>query len=155
MGLSNPEVLKLLKIWFYNQKKTQKETSIRNWRTKGWMKVSETLRSLVPSTVKTMLEIGGGIGLETRLLEKKVETLFSLEVATHLAKENKKKGNQVIVGMGEILPFKNESFDGVYINNILEHSLFPKVFLEEIYRVIREGGYFMLAIPPDRRVKKG
>jgi len=46
----------------------------------------------------------------------------------------------LVLGMVERLPFKNKSFDFVIASHILEHSLNPGAFLNELMRVAN-GGY--------------
>jgi SAM-dependent methyltransferase len=49
----------------------------------------------------------------------------------------------VILGDAHNLPFKDAQFDFVFSNS-LDHSIHPKVFLNEIKRVLKVGGYGML-----------
>ena len=46
----------------------------------------------------------------------------------------------MIVADGHHLPFCDGSFDGVWIQAVLEHVLDPPVVVKEIYRVLRLGG---------------
>ncbi|MFH0772093.1 MAG: class I SAM-dependent methyltransferase, partial [Candidatus Omnitrophota bacterium] len=40
------------------------------------------------------------------------------------------------------LPFKNDSFDMIFSNQVLEHVINPKALLVEVGRVLKPGGYF-------------
>lgn len=40
------------------------------------------------------------------------------------------------------LPFKENCFDIVYSDYVLEHLKFPEPFLQEVYRVLKPGGSF-------------
>lgn len=42
------------------------------------------------------------------------------------------------------LPFRDESFDCVWSNHVLEHVAKPELMLSEIWRVLRPGGYLFL-----------
>ena len=42
------------------------------------------------------------------------------------------------------LPFRNDSFDCVWSNHVLEHVDEPELMLEEIWRVLRPGGFLFL-----------
>jgi ubiquinone/menaquinone biosynthesis C-methylase UbiE len=46
----------------------------------------------------------------------------------------------VLLADGHQLPFKDEVFDGVWIQAVLEHVLEPQKVVEEIHRVLRAGG---------------
>lgn len=45
------------------------------------------------------------------------------------------------------LPYEDESFEAVFSLFVLEHAVFPKVFLEESLRVLAPGGLFVLLCP--------
>jgi SAM-dependent methyltransferase len=53
--------------------------------------------------------------------------------------------------IGDFLPFKNESFDGVMFSSALDHCISPLQSLEEAFRVIKPGGYVLIweTIRPD------
>ena len=44
-----------------------------------------------------------------------------------------------VLGFGENLPFKDKAFDFVIASHVLEHSVNPRKFLEELQRVARAG----------------
>ena len=49
----------------------------------------------------------------------------------------------VIFGDAHELPFENKEFDFVFSNS-LDHSIYPKLFLSEMLRVLKPNGYGML-----------
>jgi ubiquinone/menaquinone biosynthesis C-methylase UbiE len=49
-------------------------------------------------------------------------------------------------GIGEEIPFENESFDVVLSFNALDHSVNPVKVIQEIHRVLRKDGDFLLWI---------
>lgn len=52
-----------------------------------------------------------------------------------------------VVGTGETLPFKNDTFDGVISLAVLEHVKNPFRCAEEIIRVLKPGGTLIAAVP--------
>ena len=49
----------------------------------------------------------------------------------------------VVLGDAHSLPFKQEVFDFVFSNSF-DHSIYPELFLSEMLRVLKYGGYGML-----------
>ncbi len=54
---------------------------------------------------------------------------------------------RVIVGTGEALPLRSESFDVVYSCNVLEHVRDPKLVIEEAVRLLKPGGWLFFIVP--------
>jgi SAM-dependent methyltransferase len=50
---------------------------------------------------------------------------------------------------GRSLPFDDASFDGAFVNEVLEHVVDEAASLDELHRVIRPGGY-LVVISPNR-----
>jgi SAM-dependent methyltransferase len=48
---------------------------------------------------------------------------------------------------GNVFPFKDNEFDGLVCNQVLEHVFNPETFLNEISRVLKPGGKLLLTIP--------
>lgn len=51
-------------------------------------------------------------------------------------------------GVGEALPFENDSFDAVLSYDVLEHVQDPRKTLAEVCRVLKPGGLFLAVFPP-------
>ncbi len=52
------------------------------------------------------------------------------------------------------MPFKNNEFDVLFCNHVLEHIEDDKKAMSEIFRVLKKGGFAILQIPIDRSLKK-
>jgi SAM-dependent methyltransferase len=63
-----------------------------------------------------------------------------------LAKKNNFP-NQVIGDITEPLPFENDYFETVYLGEIIEHTWAPFKLLEEVHRVLKEGGVVIIDTP--------
>ena len=48
---------------------------------------------------------------------------------------------------GELLPFADNSFDGVISTQVFEHVSNPEMLLSEVYRVLKPRGSFIIAVP--------
>lgn len=60
-----------------------------------------------------------------------------------------------VVADGHHLPFCDESFDGVWIQAVLEHVLDPSAVVSEIHRVLKENGIVYADTPFMQQVHEG
>lgn len=51
-----------------------------------------------------------------------------------------------VQALGEFLPFRDSSFDAVVAFDVLEHCARPRQLLEEVYRVLRDGGWALVTV---------
>lgn len=102
---------------------------------------------------KKVLDIGCGGGLN--LITKYREGYFcfgldvskkSISLASRIFKENGLKCNFLIADATKI-PFKNNSFDEVILDNVIEHLDDDKKCIDEIYRILRNNSLFCLSVP--------
>ena len=100
---------------------------------------------------RKVLEVGSGRGGGAAYLKKylKPEQMVGVDIASNAVKiANKyfgKEGITFMQGSAEQLPFENESFD-VVINVESSHTYGSvPIFLSEVKRVLRKGGYFLCA----------
>lgn len=99
------------------------------------------LKKIIP-VGKKGVEIGVGTGRFSIPFGIKV----GVEPAPNMAKLAEEKGITVINGVGENLPFHNESFDYVLmITTVCFLSDIPKAF-SEAYRILKDNGRIILGI---------
>lgn len=67
--------------------------------------------------------------------------------ATGLQTGRWETGNVSVVGDGQELPFKSNSFDIVLCTEVLEHTPYPTEMLKELGRVCKSGGLLVLTAP--------
>jgi SAM-dependent methyltransferase len=60
-----------------------------------------------------------------------------------------------VVADGHHLPFRDDSFDGVWIQAVLEHVLEPQMVADEIHRVLKPGGLVYADTPFMQQVHEG
>jgi ubiquinone/menaquinone biosynthesis C-methylase UbiE len=96
--------------------------------------------------VKTLLEVGCGMGTDTLVFESKGFQVTGIDLApAHLQLANRlfeHYGAQgsFIEANAERLPFPDEAFGGVYSFGVLHHTPNTALAIREIHRVLKPGG---------------
>ncbi len=104
------------------------------------------LRPLVSELQPPLLEIGVGTGR----FAARFPGVIGLDPAIGALRITSKRGVPSVLGAGEKLPFKNESFGGVLIILTLCYIEKPIEVLRESWRVLRKSGCLILGtIPAD------
>ena len=136
--------MKLGKIekWFINRERHSKKVTKRAERLLDFIEIKPN---------QDFLEIGCGSGVVSKHISKK----YKLKVAgtdvdrdqIKLAKNSAKdlKNITFLVSDATNLPFENKSFDIVLSINVLHHIYNWMDALKEINRVLKNGGYLVLA----------
>ncbi len=101
--------------------------------------------------LERVLDLGSGEGQLARRVAQGVPTpqiVVGLEPSTaQLANAvGLAGGPRYVQGVGEALPFRDGSFDGVVCCLVIEHSFDPDAFLAEAVRVLAVGGRFLLLV---------
>lgn len=96
-------------------------------------------------TNSAVLDVGCGTGRFTlNMLTAKSFTLFALEPSTEMLKQavlkDESKRIWWVRGDGQRLPFPDRFFDCVYMTSVIHHIENKEMALQEIYRVLKEGG---------------
>jgi ubiquinone/menaquinone biosynthesis C-methylase UbiE len=105
----------------------------------------------LPKNAKT-IELGCGEGLSTMRLSDMLPKRYTLEASEYVAHQipDAKKNNPGIKITQESvyeLKHKADSFDVVFLLEVLEHLDFPSKALQEIKRVLKPGGYLIIGVP--------
>ena len=97
-----------------------------------------------------LLDCGCWDGTNTKRYGKIVGTnfLYGLEINKKKAEEASKKGvNVKILDLNQKFPYKDNFFDVVIANHVIEHLVDVRLFVSEIYRILKKGGYIILGTP--------
>lgn len=119
----------------------------------GWRTSGERFEALVRSHVtpqSRVLDLGCGRGGVVELIWRDVSLAAGLDPDASSLAQHRSPGLPVIRGRGEHIPFAAESFDLVVSIWVLEHLRDPRVVFQEVRRVLRPGGHFVL-LTPNRR----
>ncbi len=90
------------------------------------------------------LEIGVGSGR----FAKPLNINFGLDPSIELLKIARKRGIEVIKGVGEYLPFSNNKFDNIYLIVTICFLDDPIKTLNESYRVLKANGNIIIGFVP-------
>jgi len=93
------------------------------------------------------LDVGCGTGDLTEKVSKKTKVHF-----IKLDPEERNKKFQIIPGVAEELPFKNNSFDLIMMISAFEHVVPNKRIkaLKDLYRVLKKNGLLLVQMPNNR-----
>lgn len=115
------------------------------WRSSGDQLEAIVRRHITPGSF--VLDLGCGRGGVVELFWRQVRVAAGLDPDTPSLAEHRAPGMPVIRGVGERLPFVDESFDLIVCVWVLEHLRDPKVAFAEVRRVLRPKGHFVFVTP--------
>lgn len=111
---------------------------------------------------KKVLDVGAGTGRVSIYLANRGAQVTALDVSPKMLELVKKKNSKIttIVGDAETTPFKKETFDIVAAAFLIAHLKDPTRFFDEVYRVLKDGGMFVVTNinqkdPPLVKTKSG
>jgi SAM-dependent methyltransferase len=105
------------------------------------------------------LEVGCGAGVTVSIARRfmgieafgiepgEAEYDGTLALAHDILKESGLPKDIIQHGVGEAIPFPNNSFDVVFSTNVLEHVADPAKVVSEIVRVLKPGGAAQIIVP--------
>jgi len=104
----------------------------------------EAVESLLNYSYKPCLEVGVGSGW----FAKKVECMFGVDPSYNMLIKARKRGIEVIQGIGESLPFRSNVFRTVLIVVTLCFVDNPTLVLKEASRIVSDNGNIIICIVP-------
>lgn len=101
-------------------------------------------------TKSRILDFGSGNGILIPDLVKNFKIVTGLDISLKMlksSKENWTDANGAVVGDGNHLPFKENSFDCVVCRGVIHHVPDIDLTLDEIHRILRKDGVFVFSEP--------
>jgi ubiquinone/menaquinone biosynthesis C-methylase UbiE len=103
------------------------------------------LKFINPRKGKSMLEIGIGTGLFAMEFRKMGMAVSGIDPSEEMMKIAQSRGFEVKKGVGENIPFEDNSFDVTLAMTSIEFSREPAKFVKEMKRVTKPGGNVVVA----------
>jgi len=101
---------------------------------------------------KPILDFGCGDGFFCETVFGKEKINIGLDIKNERTEKiiNKKIYKKIVLYNGKKLPFKDNYFQTIVSNCVLEHILNIDYSLKEIYRVLKPDGYFITTVMTDK-----
>ncbi len=115
-------------------------------------RVGEHLTRIVSPAGKRILEVGAGTGRDGIELARRGALVVSLDYSPsslRLIRSQVTGGESVLLccGDAEALPFRDDVFDVVFHQGLLEHFRAPDRIIKENHRVLGSGGLLLVDVP--------
>lgn len=104
------------------------------------------LNSLPAMNGVHLLEIGMGTGLFAIEFQKRGAKVEGIEPSPKMRAIAEKRGLEIKYGVGEAIPYPDNSFDVVLAMTSLEFSKAPDRFLKEMVRVVKPSGIVAIGV---------
>ncbi len=106
--------------------------------------------------IQNTLELGSGTGRLANNLFKLSDNVYGIDISQEVLKIAQKKFPRLKLSCGEVvnLPYQDNFFDLVIINGSLHHFFAVEKTLEQAYRVLKPGGFFVLLGEPSSQFFK-
>jgi len=132
----------------------------KQYNSTNWVKNTsfmDAFLSLLPQyNFQNILEIGIGTGVVALEMINRVQKITGIDISQEMIDKINHDGITPIVANAHNLPFEDESFELIYMRNVIHYIDDPKKVFSEIYRCLKPGGQFLFSqvVPPDDSISK-
>jgi SAM-dependent methyltransferase len=107
----------------------------------GQSAAAELDRRYGPLSAETILDLGCGPGFYTRAFREIGANVIPLDNSQKELELHGEPPDGAVLGDAMDLPLEDESVDGIFTSNMIEHTPRPLAVFDEIERVLRPGGW--------------
>jgi|TARA_B100001971_G_C18141728_1_gene510738 ubiquinone/menaquinone biosynthesis C-methylase UbiE len=109
----------------------------------------KTTYDWLPSNLDRLLDVGCSYGYFTKFYLSKCKKVYGIDPDNKMIEVGKSRCPQVEfkVARAEDLPFEEDYFDAVVLNDVFEHVDSERKSLDEIKRVLKKEGIVILTVP--------
>lgn len=109
---------------------------------------NDFLKMLERNQGAKVIDLGCGKGEFTLKVKEKIECpeICGVDIWTEGLKATKEKGiNIKKMGLDQKLKLPSDYYDVVISNQVIEHLSYPSLFVKEMYRITKKGGYAVIS----------
>ena len=107
---------------------------------------------------KEILDVGCGRAWVAQKLLAKNKFVCSMDISDvnpiMALKSEPSKNHSAVVADVFNLPFKKKSFDLIIASEIMEHVWNPKLFISNLYSILKPGGRLIITTPYDEKIRQ-
>lgn len=94
-----------------------------------------------------VLDIGCGVGSYVRAFRRYSDHVYGIDIDADRVRDGAVSTPNLMLAVSERLPFRDEAFDIVLLNEVIEHVADDALTLREACRVVRPGGHVFIYAP--------
>ena len=107
----------------------------------------DMVRRYIDLDGKRVLDVGCGIGTYIRRFRQYTDDVHGIEVEPERVAEASLELPNIVLAVGEALPYPDDHFDLVFSNEVIEHVRDDRKTAQEMVRVTKPGGLIVLFAP--------
>jgi len=144
-----PDMQEFVRNCYYD---AVQDAANRFYASEEFAEVQRLVNRYLKTVTRKLLDIGGGngfatlawekAGYESVLIEPDDDPVVGYGAIQPLIEQNRTKV-QVLHTYGESVPFPDESFDVIYVRQVLHHISDLPALMREVYRLLKHGGVFI------------
>ena len=133
---------------------------VEGYNKTNWVKDEkfiDTFLGMLPNQkFASILEVGIGTGVVAEKMVEKFGSLRGIDISPDMISKIENPKIAATVGYAHNLKFENNTFELIYMRNVIHYIDHPEKAFAEIYRCLKPDGYFLFSqvIPPDDSISE-
>jgi len=133
---------------------------VEHYNKTNWVKneifIDSFLDMLPNQKFESILEVGIGTGVVADKMVEKLGPLMGIDISPDMISKIENKSISAQVGDAHNLKFENNTFDLIYMRNVIHYIDHPEKAFSEIFRSLKSGGYFLFSqvVPPEDSISE-
>ena len=121
----------------------------------NWVKNKDFLESFLNLLPKqkydSILEVGIGTGAVAEKVVEKLGPLIGIDISPDMISKITHSKITAVVGDAHNLKYENDTFDLIYIRNVIHYLDNPEKAISEVLRCLKPNGFFLFSqvVPPE------